>query len=289
MSAAAEQHIRSYDLTVGARTIRVHECGDETGPAILWLHGSGPGVSALSNWRELISTMPGFRHIAPDVIGFGESDYPDPAPLGIPASVQLRADAMLSLLDELGVEQTHVVGNSMGGMITLRMLLDAPARFDRVILMGTGGAPVAPTDDLISMITFYDDPSPERMGDLISRFVYDTALFGDQVEQIAHDRHASATRPQIERSHRSTFAPGQPPLIYDDAQLASIEHEVLVVHGREDRMIPVAAGYHFGERLPNAQLHVFPHAGHWVQIEAVARFRSLATGFLTETDQSKGD
>nr|NLI51530.1 alpha/beta fold hydrolase [Propionibacterium sp.] len=275
--------IDTFDVPVDGLTVRVHTAGDRGDPPILWLHGSGPGVSALSNWRALMSTMPGYFHLAPDVPGFGASTYPDPAPRGIEASAAFRAGALLALLRELGVERTHVVGNSMGGMITVRLLQAAPATFDRVILMGSGGAPLPPTDDLISMITFYDDPTPARMTDLIGRFVHDTALFGDTVEEIAADRVAVATRPEVRRAHLATFAPDAPPPVFTPDELAAITHEVLVVHGREDRMIPVAASHYLSAHLPNAQLHVLPHAGHWVQIEQVDRFRAQAATFFTES------
>lgn len=270
------------DVAVGDWTIRTHLAGDEESPAILWLHGSGPGVSALSNWQPLITSMPGYRHIAPDVLGFGDSSHPEDLPLGVAASAAERACAVLGLLDVLGVERTHVVGNSMGGMIALLLLTEQPERFERAILMGSAGAPMVPTPDLIRMVTYYDDPSTASMLDLIGRFVHDTTLFGDQVGQIAEDRAAYAAREDIRRSHLRTFSPDGAPLVFGEDALGGIEHEVLVVHGREDRIIPKEASYHLAEKLPNAQLHVLPHAGHWVQIEQVDRFRALAELFLGE-------
>lgn len=270
------------DLEVDGLTVRLHTAGSPDDQPILWLHGSGPGVSALSNWQALMSTMPGYHHIAPDILGFGSSSYPDPAPQGIPASADFRADNVLSLLRQLGIGRTHVVGNSMGGMITVKLLQKRPDTFGRVILMGSGGSPIEPTEDLVSMVTFYDDPTPVRMSDLIGRFVYDLSMFGDTVDEIATDRVGVAVQPEVRRAHLATFNPEPGPLVYSPEELQAIAHEVLVVHGREDRMIPVQAAHYFSQHLPNAQLHVFPHAGHWVQIEEVERFRTQATAFFTE-------
>lgn len=273
--------ITSRDVQAGEHRLRVYEAGDPSAPTILWLHGSGPGAGALSNWRALLSTMPSYHHVAPDLLGYADSEHPD-LPPGVPATVAARAASILALLDELGLAKVHIVGNSMGGMITLRLLLEAPERFDRAILMGSGGAPMPPTEDLIRMITFYREPTPATMRDLIGRFVYDTAMFGDQLQEISEDRTAVATRPDVRRSHEATFAPGGAPLVYTPEQLSTITQEVLLVHGREDRMMPRAASWYFEEHLPNAQLHVLPHAGHWVQIEQVDRFRALAELFLGE-------
>ncbi|MGE3812418.1 MAG: alpha/beta fold hydrolase [Candidatus Nanopelagicales bacterium] len=282
-AAATAATISTTDVAVGEWTIRTHLAGDPADPAILWLHGSGPGVSALSNWQTLITTMPGYRHIAPDVLGFGDSSHPHDLPLGVAGSAAMRAQAMSGLLDALGVPKAHLVGNSMGGMISLLMLQAEPERFDRVILMGSGGAPMTPTPDLIAMITYYDRAGDDAMRDLIGRFVFDTGLFGDEIGAIAADRAAVAGRDDVRRSHLRTFSPEGPPLVFAEKELARITHEVLLVHGREDRIIPKQATFYLADALPNAQLHVLPHAGHWVQIEQTERFRALAQQFLAGT------
>lgn len=274
--------VTTSDVTVGDWTIRTHQAGDPADPAILWLHGSGPGVSALSNWQELLTTMPGYHHVAPDVLGFGDSSHPEDLPLGVADSAALRARATLGLLDALGIASAHVVGNSMGGMIALLLVQQQPDRVDRLILMGSAGAPIEPTADLITMITYYDDPSAESMLDLMERFLHDPGLYGDHIDQIAAQRADYAAREDIRRSHLRTFSPDGPLLVFPVDGLAAIQHEVLVVHGREDRIIRKESSFYLAEHLPNAQLHVLPHAGHWVQIEQVDRFRALATQFLQE-------
>jgi 2-hydroxymuconate-semialdehyde hydrolase len=112
--------------------------------------------------------------------------------------------------------------------------------------------------------------------------MFDTGLYGDRIRQIAEDRAALAAREDVRRSHLRTFSMDGPPLVFTEEVLAGIRHEVLLVHGREDRIIPKESSYYLADLLPNAQLHVLPHAGHWVQIEQVDRFRALATMFLGE-------
>ena len=106
--------------------------------------------------------------------------------------------------------------------------------------------------------------------------------------QIAADRAVFAGRADIQRSHERTFTPEAEPLWFSGEFLAGITHEVLVVHGREDRIIPVEASYHLAHHLPNAQLHVLPHTGHWVQIEQISRFHELARLFLNVESRTKG-
>lgn len=274
--------LRTTDVDLGRWVLRTHQVGDPTDPTILWLHGSGPGVSALSNWEGILGRLPGYHHVAPDLLGFGESSHPADLPLGVAHSAEERANAILQLLDVLGIQRTHVVGNSMGGMVSLLLLTAQPDRFDRAILMGSGGAPMTPTPDLLAMVKYYDDPTPEAMLSLIKAFLFDTSRYGDAIEQIATDRARYAARPDISRSHERTFSPQGPPLVFTAQQLAGIHHEVLLLHGREDRIIPLAASHHLAQHLPNAQLHVLPHTGHWVQIEQADRFIALAQLFLGE-------
>lgn len=276
--------VLSRDVQAGGDRLRLYTCGDPSNPAILFIHGSGPGVSAPSNWSHL---MPRFADeyycIAPDVLGFGDSAHPDPMPAGgMVEYTDLRARSLIALLDTLGIEKAHFVGNSMGGMITLRVAQLAPDRIARMILMGSGGAPIPPTDDLMKLITFYADPTPTAMADLLVRFVDDPGLFAGELGAIAQMRSEAACRPEIRRSHLATFDPAYGPVSYSADELAAIDHEVLVLHGREDRMLPVRAGYYLAEHLPNAQLHVLPHAGHWIQIEQADRFTAQATLFFGE-------
>jgi 2-hydroxymuconate-semialdehyde hydrolase len=274
--------ISSSDIAVGEYSFRVNQSGTPGNEAILWLHGSGPGATALSNWElALLAFGDRYHCIAPDIIGFGDSTHPVDPPRGMRAFGDLRVETLLGLLDTLGLDRVHLVGNSMGGMLSMLMTLAAPERFDRIVMMGSGGAPVPPTPDLIKMVSFYDDPSVEAMEELLTRFVYEPATFGDELRKIAEARLPRVTRADVRRSHLATFdfAAG-PPIGFTPEELATIEQNVLIVHGRDDRIIPVAASYWFLEHLPHAELHVFGQCGHWTQIEQPDRFHATLAAFL---------
>ena len=282
-SPTALSVITTREVEVSGHRLHLNEAGDPSSPAVLWLHGSGPGVTALTNWQALLSGLaPRFHNLAPDLLGFADSAHPDPAPAGMVAYTALRAEVLLGLLDVLGLQRVHLVGNSMGAMIALRMVLDAPERIDRLVMMGSGGAPGAPTPDLLRMIRFYDNPSEAAMRELLPRFVHDPALFAGRLEEIAATRFAMASRADVRRSHLATFDPAHEPVRYTPEQLAGVTQETLVIHGREDRFLPVQAGYYFAEHIRKAQLHVVPNTGHWAQLEQAERFRAQVELFLTE-------
>jgi 2-hydroxymuconate-semialdehyde hydrolase len=272
--------IHADDVKVGAHRFRLYESGERGREAVLWLHGSGPGVTALTNWEGVLGAFAGdFHNLAPDVIGFGDSSHPDPPPKGLAAFTQLRIDALLGLLDELGLGRVHLVGNSMGGIVSVQLAMRAPERVAKIVLMGTGGAPVPPTPQLIKLITFYDDPTAAAMAELVGSFVYDPACLGGDLAKIAAARMPQALRPEVQRSHRATFSPG-PPLPFAPEDLARVGHPALVLHGREDRIIAAASSHYFAAHLPDARLHVMPHAGHWLQLEQPRAFENLVRAFL---------
>jgi 2-hydroxymuconate-semialdehyde hydrolase len=273
--------VTTTDLAVDGHRFHLNQSGERRNEAVLWLHGSGPGVSAMSNWERVIGELEDdFHNLAPDMIGFADSSHPDPAPQGLARYTEFRVDALLSLLDVLDIQRCHLVGNSMGGLISIHLALRAPDRVGKIVLMGSGGAPVDRTPELAKVIAFYDNATAEAMADMLRCFVYDPAFFGGKLHEIAEARLPRATREDVRRSHLATFAPGPPLPLLSDEVLGAIENQTLVIHGREDRIIPVAAGHYFAQRIPNAQLHVFPKTGHWVQIEQHQRFVALVRAFL---------
>ncbi len=280
MSAPITVHEVDVHTPDGAVTFHLNESGPAGAPAILWLHGSGPGATGASNWEWMIGELGDrFRCLAPDIVGFGDSTHPDPPPQGLTAFTELRVATLVGLLDTLGIDRVTLVGNSMGGIISLALTLQHPERVERLVLMGAGGAPTGLTPELLQLIMFYENPTTEAMAELMTCFVHDPAFFGGQLDAIAEARMPLASRPDVERSHRATFAPGEP-LLFTPEALATIRQPVLVVHGRNDRIIPVAAGEYFAEHLPDARLEIFEETGHWLQLEHPQRFAALLRDFL---------
>src|SRR6202000_1612925 len=121
-------------VTVADKPIFVAETG--SGPAVVMLHGGGPGASGVSNYSRNIGALAQhFRVIVPDMPGYGRSakgiDQSDP--------FGYLADMIRGLLDELGVATAYLVGNSYGGAAALRLALDTPNRVGKLVLMGPGG------------------------------------------------------------------------------------------------------------------------------------------------------
>ncbi|WP_322513293.1 alpha/beta hydrolase [Chloroflexus sp.] len=274
-------------IATGAYTTHLNRQGPVGQPAILFIHGSGPGANGWSNWQLALPALSKqWDCLAPDLAGFGDSQHPDPPPGDIRRWMRLWVDQMLALLDTLGIAQADLVGNSMGGAVALHLLLEAPQRFRRVVLMGAIGAPCRLTPELDRLWGFYDDPSPALLAQAIRWFVYDDAFVRDRLDEIVRIRYAAAMRADVRRSYTAMFpAPRQAlldALIVPDSALRRIVHPVLLVHGRDDAIVPVDTSYYLLNRLPNAELHVIGRCSHWTQIEHSQRFHQLVRSFLSE-------
>ncbi|SDC80198.1 alpha/beta fold hydrolase [Paraburkholderia lycopersici] len=259
----------------GIRT-NYHDVGE--GVPVLLIHGSGPGVTAYANWRL---TMPAlaksFRVIAPDIVGFGETDRPQ----GFRYAMDHWVTHVLGLLDALGVERAHVVGNSFGGGLALALAIRAPERVGRLVLMGSAGVPFRITEGLDAVWGY--TPSIANMRALLDIFAFDRSLVNDELAKL---RYEASIRPGYQEAFAAMFpAPRQrwvEALASPEAAIRALTHETLIVHGREDRVIPLASSLRLIDLIPRAQLHVFGQCGHWTQIEHAARFNELVTRHFLE-------
>ncbi|UIX29168.1 alpha/beta fold hydrolase [Streptomyces sp. GQFP] len=273
--------ISTSRIPVGEAEIHLNESGDPDAPAILFLHGSGPGATGASNWEGVLADLGKDYHcLAPDVLGFGDSTHPNPPPAGLAPFTQLRIDTMIGLLDKLGIDQATLVGNSMGGMWSIGITGQASERVDKLVLMGAGGSPpefFGPS--LPHLVNFYDDPSTEAMTGLLRDFLHDPERLGGRLDEIAAARLPRAVRPEVERSHRATFDMSQPWRITVD-DLAAITQETLIIHGREDKFVTFGGGVYYFQHIPNARIYGIGNCGHWTQIEHHEKFVAAMRGFL---------
>ena len=263
-------------IVAGGIETNYHDVGQ--GPAVLFIHGSGPGVSAWANWRLTIPALAtSYRVIAPDMVGFGFSERPK--------DVAYRKDVWIAqaigLLDALGIDKAHVVGNSFGGAIALGMAIRHPERVNRLVLMGAVGVSFPITAGLDAVWGY--EPAFDSMRKLLDVFAYDRSLVNDELAEL---RYRASIRPGFQESFAAMFpAPRQrwvEALASQEADIRAIPHATLIVHGRDDKVIPLSNSLTLLKWIERSQLHVFGRCGHWVQIEHAARFAGLLDGFFGE-------
>ena len=266
-------------LSINAGGIATNYHDQGAGDPVLLLHGSGPGVSAWANWRLVIPHLAeNFRTIAPDIVGFGFTERPE----GIRYDMETWLKHALDFLDAMGIEKAHVVGNSFGGALSVALAIHAPERVSRLVLMGSVALEFELTEGLD--LTWGYTPSLDNMRRLLDLFAYNRSLVNDELAQL---RYEASMRPGVQESYAAMFpAPRQDgirKICSQAADVKNIRHETLIIHGRDDQIIPVSCSEDLFRCIKNAQLHIFGNCGHWTQIEHNRRFNKLVTDFLLES------
>lgn len=262
------RYVRTGDLNTN-----YHDVGD--GAPLLLIHGSGPGVSAFANWRLVMPLLAEqVRVLAPDMAGFGYTEIPD----GQEFSREIWLKQLVDFLDAIGVEKVSVVGNSFGGSMALALAIHHPDRVEKVILMGAVGVPFEITRGLDDVWGY--EPSPELMGRLMREtFAYDTSMI---TEDMVQGRYTASLRTQ-DSFGRMFPAPRQrwvDSMTFSEAEIRGITAPTLMVHGRDDKVIPLSTSLTMLDWIDDSRLHVFGRCGHWTQIEYAKPFARLVLDFL---------
>jgi pimeloyl-ACP methyl ester carboxylesterase len=272
------------EIHTPAGVLRYYESGE--GPALLFLHGSGPGVTGWRNFRGVLPTFAAhFRCIILEFPGFGVSDDFGGHPM-ITAQ-----GAVPPFLDALGVDRVDIIGNSMGGGVGINFAIQQPDRIGKLVTIGGIGTNIfspGPSEGIRLLQEFTADPTRQRLVDWLHSMVYDPKLV---TEQLIEERWKLATDPETLASARrmygkAAFAQMMAMMKGADAPMPwALMHKVaaptLLTWGRDDRVSPLDMALIPMRTIPNAELHVFPNCGHWAMIEAKEAFEGTVLEFLT--------
>lgn len=272
------------ELPTDHGVLRFHEAGQ--GPPLVFLHGSGPGVTG---WRNFGDVLPEFaEHFHCFVLefpGFGVSDPTDLHPM--PAAMQAIGD----LLDHLGLEQVDIIGNSMGGMVGTHYAMAHPDKVGKLVTIGGLGLNIFapfPAEGINRLVEFTEDPTKEKLIQWLRSMVYNERTI---TEELIEQRWQQATDPKTLASARKMYSAAamkamveaqsesdEPPAW---AMLHKIKAKTLVLWGRDDRVTPLDAALIPMRAIPDMELHVFPKCGHWAMIEQKEAFERVVIEFLT--------
>jgi 4,5:9,10-diseco-3-hydroxy-5,9,17-trioxoandrosta-1(10),2-diene-4-oate hydrolase len=272
-------------VLVAGKPIFVTEAG--AGPAVVMLHGGGPGASGVSNYSRNIDALAAhFRVVVPDMPGYGRSakgvDQSDP--------FGYLADMIRGLIDVLGIDSAHLIGNSYGGAAALRLALDTPHRVGKLVLMGPGGIGTTrslPTKGLNCLLSYYGGggPSRDKLASFIrSYLVYDGASVPDDLIDL---RYRASIDPEVVADPPLRRPSGPLALrtlwrmdLTRDPRLKTLRTPALVLWGRDDKVNRPAGGPMLLNLLPNAELVMTSHTGHWLQWERAELFNQVVVDFL---------
>jgi 2-hydroxymuconate-semialdehyde hydrolase len=273
-------------VTVRDARIRFHETGDPDAPPVVLLHGIGRSLEDWSAQHELLSA--GHRVIAIDMPGFGLSQrHPESTTL---VSLSEGVWATLNALGE--TRPVHLMGNSLGGAVSMQMLVDDPARVSTLTLVNSAGFGQEVTFALRmlalpgvgrQMLTHIDRRTAPRV---------ERTLFASR-EMVTPERIAMAVKIAQQPDFCAVYleiaralgglrgvAPGWRSELLP--RVARHNKPTLLVWGDRDRILPVAHLAAARVAFPSAEWHLFERTGHMPQIERPAEFAQLVRPLLAQ-------
>ena len=287
MAAPLDRASTLRELSTERGTLRYHEAG--SGPPLLLLHGSGPGVSGWQNYHGVLPDFAQhFRCLVLEFPGFGVSDAAPGHPMATAGSAVLR------FLDALQIDSLPVIGNSMGGIVAANLAIAKPQRITRLVTIGGVGVPLfspGPAEGLNLLMAFVEDPTRDRLVDWLHSMVFERALITDE---LIDRRWALATSPDSLATARAMysreaflareqgFAAADSPPYW--AMLHRLRVPTLLTWGRDDRVSPLDTAIVPMRTIPHAELHVFPNCGHWTMFEQHDAFVATVLPFLQRKD-----
>ncbi len=257
--------------TADGELTHYHELGE--GAPILFLHGSGTGVTAAANWwLNLPQISEVGRCIAIDSIGYGQTVVPEDTKYGIREWVEHA----VRVLDALGIEKTWIVGNSLGGWLAFQFAIDYPERLLGVVSMGTGGA------KLTKALQGHSNPtlSEEGIRETLEKFVVDKSLITDELVGLRYQSALNDTASDRLAEVVAARDRDRDALPLDFDVLAKLDLPVLLIHGVQDVVIPVQRTWDLLNTIPHADAHIFNQCGHWSQVERADEFNEIIINWL---------
>src|SRR5690625_1053306 len=249
-----------------------HDLGE--GTPILFLHGSGTGVTAAANWwLNLPQLSEHGRCIAIDSIGYGQTIAADDVEYGIKEWVRHA----VRVLDALGIEKTWIVGNSLGGWLAFQFALDYPERLLGIVSMGTGGA------KLTKALKGHSNPnlSEEGIRETLELFVVNKDLVTDDLVKLRYQSALNDTATDRLKEVVAARDRDRTELPLDFERLAKLDIPVLLIHGMQDHVIPVSRTWEILNTLPHADAHVCSQCGHWSQVERADEFNEVVSSYIS--------
>ncbi|WP_236212349.1 alpha/beta fold hydrolase [Metapseudomonas otitidis] len=257
--------------------LRLHYLDVGEGEPVVFIHGSGPGASGHSNFKQNhpVFAEAGYRVIVPDLPGYGASDKPETV-----YSLDFFVAALRGLLDTLDIQRCVLVGNSLGGAIAIQLALDEPRRVSRLVLMAPGG--------LMEKEQYYlQMEGIQKMGAafangelndaagmrrLLGLQLFDPALISDETveERVA----------VVQQQPRCVLSTMQVPNLTE--RLAELACPILGFWGMNDRFCPVSGAQTMMERCRAIRFVLLSECGHWVMVEHRALFNRSCLDFLAE-------
>jgi len=246
-----------------------------SGPEVILLHGLGGDNG---NWRATLPALAARFHVyAPDQIGFGKSDKP-----AINYRVATLVDFLNAFYKKVGIAKATLVGNSLGGWVAMNFALQYPDKVSRLVLVDSAGysfkrtGGVAPAREVLLGL---NPSSLAGTKQLMALVFHNKAFSTDAVAEQVFTEHLRKNDGYTIDSFVDSILRGEDVV---DGRLGALKTPTLIVWGRDDMLVPLAAGKALAEDIAGAQTVVLDDCGHVPQMECAAPFNDALLKYLAQ-------
>ncbi|RMG51811.1 MAG: alpha/beta hydrolase, partial [Acidobacteria bacterium] len=243
--------MKEHYIKAGEINTHYYDAGE--GDVVVLIHGGGAGADAWGNWKGCLPRLAErFRVVAVDMVGFGQTEKPDPARFEY--SQEARVRHIIDFLEALGVGRVHVVGNSMGGATALGVCMRRPDLVDKLVLMGSAGLKFEPTEALRTVMGYA--PTRENMEKLVRALTHE----GFQIDpELIDYRYRLTQQPGVMEAYQAMGRwIAEHGLFYPDEDIKRIKHKTLIINGKQDKVVPVDVAWRFSRLIENSWLYLIP-------------------------------
>lgn len=261
-------------VTVFGAKIRYTESGDTSKPKLILLHGMGS--SGDTSWMFTTPALAANYHvITPDQVGFGKSDKPF-----LNYRVATYVDFLDKFMSELKIEKASLMGNSMGGWVSVLFAAKYPAKVEKLVLVDAGGYAPPKGFDYASLQLNINPSTRDGVREMVKRLFYNTALFSSDaaIDNFIAARTAANDGHTIQSLIRNAEVAND----YFDTQVKTIKQPTLIVWGKQDGITPLTDAERLNRDIPGSELAIFDQAGHFPQMEKAADFNKRVLEFLAK-------
>ncbi|MDX9717814.1 MAG: alpha/beta hydrolase [Thauera sp.] len=249
-----------------------------SGEPVVLIHGGGAGADSLGNWKICFPLFAKRMHtFAMDMVGFGQSDTPDPAVFSY--TQDARNDQAIAFIEAIGRGPVHIVGNSMGGATALGVAMKRPDLAKSIVLMGSGGLNHELSAALAPVVNY--DYTLEGMRKIVAVLANPDMKMSEELLKYRYELSVDEGR---KAAYRATmgWVKSNGGLHYQEEDIARVKTRCLVFGGKDDLVIPMKENFRFLELLENSTGHFIPHCRHWAMMEYPELFTRVVVDFLTE-------
>lgn len=250
--------------TVFGQTIRYYDVG--VSPPLVLIHGLGGDAD---DWAFCLGPLSArHRVIAFDLLGFGRSDKP-----AIQYTIARYVEVLDCFLDNLKIQQTSIVGHSLGGWIAASFALKSPQAVDKLVLMDAAGV----WGDTRELPVDFRVSTRDHLREVFDHLFYDKSLASDELIDFAYAQHLARGDGYTISDILQNLRDGEERL---DDVIGKLSVPTLLLWGEQDEIIPLATGRRMHQLIRDSRLQIIPECGHLPELEKPAEVVRSVLEFL---------